>query len=1627
MTLSSDLLLVTVAWLVTFALHSTAFLGGAWLLSRSPRLQGDRTQDALWKTAVLGGLLTASLHVFGGIGPGLVTWELPTAEVPPREAPALVGLPSLPPAPAFELPEPHTTLEPVPLPQPVEEPVRARAPLVVAPTAPSAPWYSGVAHSVAEVWQPLAVALWLTIGVLLLTLRAVQRRRFMQALEPRQEVTDEQLVAMWQQLVENSGASERLQRRARLTMATGLNSPVAFGEGEVCIPERTMTDLTPAQQRGVLAHEWAHHLRRDPHWLLGLRWLEALFFFQPLLRVARVHQSDAAEGLCDAWAARHTGSRKALAQSLVTVAAWVHEPMPAWTTSMAAKGSPLTNRVKRLLADPADAIRDLPPPLRTGLVVGLILAIALAVPGIALRQAAPETQDIPVQHTAVGDAGITPAHPQDIQLTFTNVDAGTWVRGEGVMLDSEALAVSLRDADSYLRVLDEFEGETRYLRVTQDDDQKLVYMYQKDGRDAPFDEAAQRWFAGITDQVVGVTERQSTFGPLALAQQAVLAAHDDLYWLGQDDTATFLAMQPAGTSIRGARQAAVRRVEQASRELERIREATLLDYMPTSAKNRGSDPTQRDSTRAWANVGLSEATAQMFLLDRQRKALLAESEAPGSRADRRAASIRAHSDELTSLLTAYYTEQTAAARMRGTEVDPTDVAARRLEQGLFGKPSVRLPRVHEFIAMQRAKREALARSGAGAAAQNSLVQLSLDGDATTPYRSFRVRWERDGVTTTVRAQGVEFAEGFERILRVQPDGRFEVQETSDAGKRILYISEPGGVRNETYLINGNRQLFGDAAISWLEEILAELDRNLEAMLPPPPTPPPGWQPPGDTAPPPAPPVQKKSEQLPPPPGQAFTMTFANIGARTSVRGEGVVFDSEALRVSLRDAGSYLRVLDEFEGETRHLSVTQGDNGDLAYAYQKDWRDAPFGDVEQRWFAGIIDQVVRATEAQSKSGELALAQQASLAAADDLFWLALENEAAFASMQPSGTMTSGAKQTAADRVQQADVALQRVRESLLPNHLAAFEGGHTAHLTRVDTTLAWTDVGMEQAMAQRRLLRAQQLALLAEADGPNSRAARRAALVSAQQERLSELTVAYVMAQNRVALADAVSPAMLDSADAAARALGEGLFSIPWAGLPRASGVIHMQRAQRAALAQAAQGPPDVELTFFTEEARIAVKGADVELELRGKGIPSIDLTSPSGYLDFTESNDLGERYVRISRPDRSVMYDYRINGRARPLDEEAEQWVDTIMWRVVSLIVAEADFEKAQARLADQQSARFKSGVYTAYIWKDGERMVRVQFGSEVRFDERDRPVSVGKRGVLRLEERHGEQRQWVTYSQAPDGSLIQEYGGYGGVTVSNDLAERLLAEAITRVPDFAAHRTERICNAGGTAAVLAEIERLADDETRAAYYTSLMQQPNVRGIDLVVPHMMEQVHSDFLTVRFLKLLSPEQAQAVGGAPAYMRVVSTVADDNKRADLLLDIATRKGFRPDASAVVAAITAMASEYEKGRVLNVYLPLMATDAIPSSDTHIDQAVATISSDYERASLALKLIETAPEMNEGLALTVLDIVQTLRSDYEKAVLLRELWEAEPATTASVKAAFSKIIGTLDLPTELNIPIND
>lgn len=325
-----------VSWVLTYGVHSTLLLGSAWVLSRLRPFQTPAVQDVLWKTALVGGLCTASLHISTGLQPVMGTWSIGTEDtqlVVDSEDLAAVTLPSdiLAMLPGDKAVFVHADGQ-----------VDVSESLAVLPEGTVFPFE----EPATDWWFYGLLALWGS-GVLALMWRhRCAHRQFAQTLHNRQDVEPANISAVMSQL----GRQVPRLSSIRVTVSPHVASPIALPSGEICLPERVVTELDSQQQASMLAHEVAHVIRRDTWWRIGQVVVETLFFFQPLNRVASRKMREAAEFLCDDWAVTHTGSPRSLATCIHTVASWGYSPAAhVWAVGMAERHSPFLQRIQRLL------------------------------------------------------------------------------------------------------------------------------------------------------------------------------------------------------------------------------------------------------------------------------------------------------------------------------------------------------------------------------------------------------------------------------------------------------------------------------------------------------------------------------------------------------------------------------------------------------------------------------------------------------------------------------------------------------------------------------------------------------------------------------------------------------------------------------------------------------------------------------------------------------------------------------------------------------------------------------------------------------------------------------------------------------------------------------------------------------------------------------------------------------------------------------------------------------------------------------------------------------------------------------------------------------------------------------
>jgi len=362
-------------WLTTYVVHSTVLIAAVWLLTSAiPRISLG-TREALWKVALLGPLLTATVVPMAGVpsvwGRLPMPQALRTEPMSPAPAVAPQAAAGAPTGPVVE----HRVVRhragelEITAVRQLQPQGPAVAPLAAAPVAPASP----------SPWPMVLLGLWALGAAVAVGRLAFAAHRLRRQLQGRRDVIEDPVLESFLDLCSKAG----LKKRPRLTASSHLRSPIALGRREICLPERAVDSLSPQQQHGMLAHEMAHLLRRDPLWSIAVAVVEGVLWFQPLNHLARRKIQEVAEFQCDDWAARQAGTGVHLAKCLAEVAGWVENgpPVGPTVTAMADSRSPIIRRITRLLHERRKGGR-VHPVGRVAITMGTLGLVLALVPGV---------------------------------------------------------------------------------------------------------------------------------------------------------------------------------------------------------------------------------------------------------------------------------------------------------------------------------------------------------------------------------------------------------------------------------------------------------------------------------------------------------------------------------------------------------------------------------------------------------------------------------------------------------------------------------------------------------------------------------------------------------------------------------------------------------------------------------------------------------------------------------------------------------------------------------------------------------------------------------------------------------------------------------------------------------------------------------------------------------------------------------------------------------------------------------------------------------------------------------------------------------------------------------------------
>ncbi len=311
-----------------------------------------------------------------------------------------------------------------------------------------------------------------------------------------------------------------LRRPVSLTTSDRIDDALALGAGEICISSRLLHDLAEGEQISTLAHEVAHLRRRDPLWVALARGLASCFFFQPLHHWAAKAVREEAEYICDAWAVRHTQDPAALARSLLKVVLLRERrmPLPAVAAGMAHGESTLVRRARRILRGGGAAARGRARACTLGAACVMILVGLLAPRAVLSLEnntgpVAREPGRARIEHVySTRAAELSPLHdiyglsraPRALPLMGDAADPA-------IAVDPSTPLLPSAPGDTHSIVIESDDGTRRQLDLTRREDGGFDCSWTIDGEQQPFDEEAVDLLLDLLSVSVGRAGREAIF------------------------------------------------------------------------------------------------------------------------------------------------------------------------------------------------------------------------------------------------------------------------------------------------------------------------------------------------------------------------------------------------------------------------------------------------------------------------------------------------------------------------------------------------------------------------------------------------------------------------------------------------------------------------------------------------------------------------------------------------------------------------------------------------------------------------------------------------------------------------------------------------------------------------------------------------------------------------------------------------------------------------------------------------------------------------------------------------------------------------------------------------------------
>ena len=369
-----------------------------------------------------------------------------------------------------------------------------------------------------------------------------------------------------------------------------------------------------------------------------------------------------------------------------------------------------------------------------------------------------------------------------------------------------------------------------------------------------------------------------------------------------------------------------------------------------------------------------------------------------------------------------------------------------------------------------------------------------------------------------------------------------------------------------------------------------------------------------------------------------------------------------------------------------------------------------------------------------------------------------------------------------------------------------------------------------------------------------------------------------------------------------------------------------------------------------------------------------------------------------------------------------------------------ADLMTRLGGLGGISNSIFHNGSITRIETRDGDGRLRIDIDGRLQFNDAEDQLT-GVDGKLEIRDTHHDHKRRLLITGRPSQALQRSFerdGASATMNADDDAWFAGVVDLLVQATISADEQVRHLLAHGGVPAVLARIDRIANDAGRSALIQALMKsgpqsdetldgliarvgrlgsdyerrsglqaltrQPLADAQQLVWLQTAAGIGSDFETRTALASLAPQLSTAPAVVAAWQAAVEHIHSDfETRTVIETQMQALKndahGQVPPAlvNAALAAIGGVHSDFEHRTALVTIVPRMDKADAAQVQAYANSAAA-IGSDFERREALIALVQSGELKTEGYG-AVLGAASSIGSSFETLTLLHAVAERMPA----------------------------